>query len=202
MNKVELRKKIMIAGIRVGTATKTKSMLPFIKEINDGLYIIDLDITISRISTVAKFINRVGAHNIMVCSSRKNAETPIEKFCEITQAQKYFGRFMPGTLTNPSLPYFIQPKLLIVSDPQTDSQAVREATNAGIPVIGISDTDNITANLDIIIPANNRGTMALAAIFWLLTKNILQESKQGNIPHDIEYFETKGVDNEDIDETV
>ena len=197
MSQVDVKKKIVKAGIRVGTATKTKSMLPFIKETDDGLYIIDIDITISKILTAAKFINRVGAHNTMVCSSRKNAETPIEKFCEITQAQKYFGRFMPGTLTNPSLPYFIQPKLLIVSDPQADSQAVQEATNAGIPIIGISDTDNITSNLDIIIPANNRGTMALAAIFWLLTKNILQESKQKPIPQDIDYFETKGVDDDE-----
>ena len=45
-------------------------------------------------------------------------------------------RFMPGTLTNPSLPYFIEPQLIIISDPEVDGQAIIEATNAGIPVIG------------------------------------------------------------------
>ena len=60
---------------------------------------------------------------------------------------------MPGTLTNPSLPYYIEPKLLFVSDPQVDVQAITEATNAGIPVISISNTDNVTSNVDLIIPA-------------------------------------------------
>ena len=58
---------------------------------------------------------------------------------------------MPGTLTNPSLPYYIEPKLVLISDPQVDEQAIIEATNAGIPIIGIANTDNITSNLDMII---------------------------------------------------
>ena len=31
---------------------------------------------------------------------------------------------MPGTLTNPSLPYYIEPKLVLISDPQVDEQAL------------------------------------------------------------------------------
>ena len=76
---------------------------------------------------------------------------------------------MPGTLTNPSLPYYIEPKLVLISDPQVDEQAVIEATNAGIPIIGISNTDNMLhQKLDVVIPANNRGRKALATVYWLL----------------------------------
>src|SRR3989304_4680157 len=70
-------------------------------------------------------------------------------------------RFMPGTLTNPSLPYYIEPKLVLISDPQVDAQAITEATNAGIPVIGVSNTDNITSKIDLVIPAHNRGMKSM-----------------------------------------
>ena len=102
---------------------------------------------------------------------------------------------MPGTLTNPSLPYFIEPQLIIVSDPEVDGQAIIEATNAGIPVIGISNTNNITANLDLIIPGNNRGRKALATIYWLLAREILIQKGELNEDQDMKYeiddFETK-----------
>ena len=102
---------------------------------------------------------------------------------------------MPGTLTNPSLPYFLEPQLVIVSDPQVDAQAVTEATNAGIPVIGIANTDNVTSKLDLIIPANNRGRKSLATIYWLLATGILQDSK--TMKYEIDDFETKTVEVEE-----
>ena len=138
----DIKKKILSTGIRVGTQVKTKFMKPFITKASpEGLYMIDLDITLDRIKTAAKFINRIGLKNSIVCSGREYANTPIEKFSELTGVTKMLGRFMPGTLTNPSLPYYIEPKLLLISDPQVDDQAITEATNAGIPVIGISNTD-------------------------------------------------------------
>ena len=105
-----------------------------------------------------------------------------------------FGRFMPGTLTNPSLPYYSEPQLVIISDPQIDIQAITEATNAGIPVIGISNTDNITSKLDLIIPANNRGRQSIATIYWLLAGEIDPSVKS---KYQIEDFETKTVDTEE-----
>ena len=53
-------------------------------------------------------------------------------------------------------------KLILISDPEVDVQALIEATNAGIPIIGIANTDNVTSKLDVIIPANNRGRKSLA----------------------------------------
>ncbi|MEK0346205.1 MAG: 30S ribosomal protein S2, partial [Nitrosopumilus sp.] len=173
---IDIKKKIISTGIRVGTQVKTKFMKPFIATASpEGIYMLDLDITLERIKTAAKFINRIGTDNLIVCTGRKYAETPIEKFCEMLDSKKLVGRFMPGTLTNPSLPYYIEPKLVFISDPQVDQQAITEATNAGIPIIGIANTDNITSKLDVIIPANNRGRKALATVYWLLVRQILIE---------------------------
>ena len=196
-----IKKKILSTGIRVGTAVKTKFMVPFITKASpEGLYLIDLDITVDRIQTAAKFISRVKSEDVIVCSGREYANTPIEKFCELTGTVKKLGRFMPGTLTNPSLPYYIEPKLVLISDPQVDEQAITEATNAGIPVIGIANTDNITSKVDLVIPANNRGRKALATTYWLLAREILiqkGEIKEGEqIKYEIDDFETKIIEEE------
>ena len=198
---IDIKKKILATGIRVGTQVKTKFMRPFITTASpEGLYMLDLDITLEKIKTAAKFINRIGTDNLIVCTGRRYAETPIEKFCEMLDAKKLLGRFMPGTLTNPSLPYYIEPKLVLISDPQVDEQAITEATNAGIPVIGIANTDNITSKLDVIIPANNRGRKALATVYWLLVRQILIErgelKENEPMKYEIDDFETKITEEE------
>ena len=198
---VDIKKLIERSGLRVGTNVKTKFMKEFItKTTDEGLYMLDGDITLEKIMTSAKFINRVGAENIIVCSGRQYAGIPIEKFCEMTGAKHHLGRFMPGTLTNPSLPYYIEPKIVFISDPEVDEQALIEATNAGIPVIGLSNTENITSKLDIIIPANNRGRRALATMYWLLVRQILIEKgelkENESMKYEIEDFEAKHTEEE------
>jgi small subunit ribosomal protein S2 len=194
-----LEKMILSTGIRVGTPVKTKYMTPFIVRANpEGLYILDISKTLSRIDVAAKFIGRSTISRVAVTSAREYGKTPVEKFCEFTGASGIFGRFMPGTFTNPSLPRYMEPEIVIVTDPQADQQAVLEATRAGVPVIAISNSDNVTSKVDLVIPANNRGRKALATVYWLLAREVLK--KQGTIKSDsdmkvsIEDFETKLVE--------
>lgn len=198
---MDIKKRLLSTGIRVGTPVKTKFMRPFITKASpEGLYMLDLEITMKKIETAAKFINRMDPKKLIVCSGREYANTPIEKFCEILGSTKLLGRFMPGTLTNPSLPYYIEPNLVLISDPQVDEQSITEATNAGIPVIGVANTDNITSKMDLIIPANNRGRKALATIYWLLARQILIErgdlKEDESMKYDIDDFETKITEEE------
>ena len=197
-----IKKKVLSTGIRVGTAVKTKFMRQYITESSpEGLYMLNIDMTLSRIKTAAKFVSRLDIKRVIVCSAREYAATPIEKFCECTGATMMLRRFMPGTLTNPSLPFYTEPQLLIVSDPQVDSQAVTEATNAGVPVIGVANTDNLTSQLDLVIPANNRGRKALATVYWLLAREILIQkgelSEDQDMKYEIDDFETKIKDIEE-----
>lgn len=194
-----LEKMILSTGIRVGTPIKTKYMSSFITRANpEGLYILDISKTLARIDVAAKFIGRTNIANVAVTSAREYGKTPIEKFCELTGARGIFGRFMPGTFTNPSLPKYLEPEIVIVTDPQADEQAVLEATRAGVPVIALSNSDNITSKVDLVIPSNNRGRKALATVYWLLTKEVLK--KQGRIKSDsempmtIDDFEAKLVE--------
>lgn len=190
---------LISTGIRVGTLVKTKSMIPFISRTRpDGLHVIDVGKTLSRIDVAGKFIARAQIDRVVVYASREYALTPVQKFCELTGAISLTGRFMPGTFTNPLYPKHIDPEIVVVSDPAMDFQAVNEASKIGIPVIAVCDTDNVTTNIDLVIPGNNRGRKALAAVFWLLARSILMYS--GRLPADqplkynIEDFETKLVE--------
>jgi len=190
---------LLSTGIRVGTLVKTKAMERFVQSTRpDGLHVIDIGRTLARIETAGRFISRFELSRVVVYSSREYGRTPVEKFCELTGAIPLTGRFMPGTFTNPLYPGHLDPEVVIVTDPAMDSQAVDEASKMGIPVIAVCDTDNITSNIDLIIPANNRGRKALAAIFWLLARSVLIHS--GLLPPDqpmrysIEDFETKLVE--------
>src|SRR5919108_392850 len=194
-----LEKMILSTGIRVGTPVKTKYMTQFIVRANpEGLYILDISKTLAKIDVAAKFIGRANISRVAVTSAREYGKTPVEKFCELTGAMGIIGRFMPGTFTNPSLPNYMEPDMVIVTDPQADQQAVLEATRAGVPVIAIANSDNVTSKVDLVIPANNRGRKALATVYWLLAREVLK--RQGTIKSDsemnipIDDFETKLVE--------
>ena len=192
-------KALLSTGIRVGTQVKTKSMAQFIQKTrSDGLHVIDVGKTLSRIEVAGKCLARFDMSNVVVYSAREYAKTPVQKFCMITGAVPLTGRFMPGTFSNPIYPKHIDPEVLLVTDPSMDYQAVNEASKVGVPVISFCDTDNVTSNIDLVIPVNNRGRKALAAAFWLLARSILIHSTllKDNQPmkYSIEDFETKPLD--------
>ena len=162
------------AGIHIGMKSKTASMKKFIYKIReDGLSVLNLKLLDERIGIGAKCLSR--SKNILVVGRKSNSHKAVKKFAEIIGADHVIGRFMPGTLTNPEGEGFLEPELLIVTDPLADAQALHEAENIGIPVIGLCDTNNETKYLDLVIPTNNKGRRALALVYWLLTREILKE---------------------------
>lgn len=170
----------MTSGAHIGTRQKTADIKDFIYKVrNDGLYIIDVKKTDERIKTASKFLIKYDPSNVLIVSVRQYGQKPIKKLSEHTGIQVLDGRFRPGTLTNPNAKGFLEPELLIVTDPLADVQALHEAENIGIPVVGLCDTNNETKYLDLVIPTNNKGRRALALVYWLLTRAMLKE--QGKI---------------------
>ena len=178
----------MTSGAHIGTRQKNAAIKNFIYKVrNDGLYIIDVDKTDERIRTAGKFISKYNPADILIVSVRQYGKKPVKKLCEFTGIQMLDGRFRPGTLTNPRSKGFLEPELIILTDPLADNQALLEAKNIGIPVIALCDTNNDTKYVDLVIPTNNKGRRALALVYWLLTKAILKE--QGKI-ESYDKFET------------
>lgn len=188
----------LIAGVHIGTHIGTKFMSKFIYRVRpDGLHIIDIRKTDERLRIAAKTIARYPPEKVVVVSVRQYGHRPVQKFCEVTRCKPIIGRFLPGTLTNPYLEHYLEPELLVVTDPRADAQAIREAAEVGIPIIAFCDTDNKTSYIDLVIPANNRGRKSLALLYWLLARQVLRE--RGELPADadlpipVEEFETKTV---------
>jgi len=187
---------MLSAGIHIGTRMKTKDMDPFIYRVRpDGLFVLDVKKTDERIRVSAKFLARFEPSKIAAVGARLYGRSPIEKFCEVVGANPIIGRFIPGLLSNPLYPNRIEPSVLIVSDPKADVQAVKEASNIGVPVVALCSTDNDFSYVDLVIPTNNKGRRALAVIYWLLARQILRERGEippdGEISQSIDDFEVK-----------
>jgi small subunit ribosomal protein S2 len=190
------RDTLLSAGIHIGTRMKTKEMEQFIYRVrSDGLFVLDVKKTDDRIRVTAKFLARFEPAKIAAAAARLYAQEPVTKFCEVTKATPVIGRFIPGLLSNPIYPNRIEPEVLIVSDPRADSQAVKEASSAGIPVVALCSTDNEFSGVDLVIPTNNKGRRALAVVYWLLARQILREKGElapdKDLPLTIEDFEAK-----------
>lgn len=187
---------LLSAGIHIGTKIKTRDMEPFIYKVrSDGLFVLDIKKIDERIRIAAKFLSRFDPSKVVATAVRLYAREPVAKFCEVTKATPVIGRFIPGLLSNPLYPGRIEPSVILVSDPRADAQAIREATDAGVPVVALCSTDNDFTNIDLVIPTNNKGRRSLAVVYWLLARQILRE--RGEIPPDrdlpipIEEFEVK-----------
>ena len=171
--------KYLAAGCHIGTQVKTQDMDPFVyRQRPIGLYVLDVRKTDERIRTAGKFVARFDPSKIVVVSGRVYGKRPVETFAYYIGANAFTERFVPGTLTNPNIAgprVYVEPELVILTDPRTDQQALSEAARIGVPVIALCDTDNQTTNVDLVIPSNNRGRKALALVYFLLTRQVLRE---------------------------
>jgi small subunit ribosomal protein S2 len=164
----------LAAGVHIGTQQKSKDMKRFIYRVRgDGLYILDIRETDDRIKTAAKFLSQYDPTKILVVTSRQYGQYPARKFAETIGGVAATGRFIPGMLTNQNLNGYIEPGVVVVTDPIGDSQAIREAVQCGIPVVALCDTNNMTSFIDLVIPTNNKGRKALSMVYYLLTKEML-----------------------------
>ena len=179
----------LTCGVHIGTKQKSKDMEPYVYKVrDDGLRILNVNLTSEKITEAVNFLKDYEAKDVLVVSARQYGWKPAKKFADACGFVCIAGRFTPGRLTNPEMRFFIEPKIIVLTDPAADAQAFREAVNISIPVIAMCDSNNLTTDIDIVVPGNNKGRRSLALIYWLMAREILRI--KGELPADGELEET------------
>jgi len=178
---------MLSAGAHTGTKNSDNSMKEYIwRRRNDGIHILNIGKTWEKIILAARIIVAIEQpEDVIAISARPYGMRAVLKFAHYTGAQSIAGRFTPGTFTNQITKQFREPRLLIITDPRTDSQAVKEASYVNVPVIALCDSDSPLQNVDVAIPANNKGKHSIGLIYWLLAREVLRMRE--SIPRSIDW---------------
>lgn len=189
-------KKMLAAKMHLGGENCNYQMSQYVYKRNQGgANIINIKKMWQKIVLAARIIAAVeNPEDVCVVSTKEMGHRAILKFARFCGTTSTSGRFSPGTFTNHSQSGYREPRLIIVTDPAIDHQAVREASYVNIPIIGLCDVDTPLKYIDVVIPCNNKGHHSVGLAWWLLAREVqrlrgtLSRSEEWSVMPDLFFY--------------
>jgi len=190
--------KMLACRVHIGTKNIDVAMKRYLwKRRSDGVHLIDLQKTWEKLTLAARIIAAIeNPADVCVISARTFGQRAVLKFAKYTGAHALTSRYTPGSLTNQIQDKFLEPRLIIVTDPRTDHQPVRESSYVNVPVIAFCHTNASLQYVDVAIPCNNQSRHAIGLMWWLLCREVLylrntqalQRSKPWDVMVDLFFY--------------
>ncbi|KAL0215078.1 hypothetical protein P9112_007262 [Eukaryota sp. TZLM1-RC] len=168
--------KFLMCDTHLGAKNLGKGMESYIyTRAPSGHHIINLADTWDKLILAAKIIVAVdNPKDVVIVSSSEYGQRAAHKFARFTGASAIAGRWTPGSLTNYVQKEFIEPRVIVVTDPIQDHQAITEGSYVNIPVIALCNTDTPLRFVDVAVPCNNRSQKSVGFMYWLLCREVLR----------------------------
>lgn len=159
----------------LGTKVITPTMRKYVyRRRLDGLAILNTLLVDKKLAEGIDFIKQFKPDEWTLVCKREAGWRGAKMFSELTGVRTYTKKYPSGVLTNTVLSDFIETKMILICDPWLDKNALADARNIRIPVAAICDTNNHTADCDVVMIGNNKSNKSMGLFFWLMAREYVK----------------------------
>jgi len=163
------------AGCYIGTKVITPDMRKFVyRRRADGIAIINTNIIDQKIGEAAGELAKYKPNEWVLVCKREAGWRAVKLFSELTGVRVFTKKYPAGIITNTCLPDFFETDMIFVCDPWLDKNAMNDALNVKRRIFAICDTNNLSREANVIIPANNKSNKSLGVIWYILAREYMK----------------------------